>query len=297
MLAEPQSGEVTVQAPDIASAGSVVVLQMGNREVVTDHYFSKRVEDEPSRFQNKTFVRLGASKGTVFRNVSFMHCVFDGCYLTSCVFDSCDFTGCRFLGSTFHQSSFTGCKFWYATFERTQIDDDVLTAEAPVEENLKVRFARTLRMNFSQLGDAKAVNKAISLELEATERYLRNSWSNNRSNYYRAKYPGFKQVRQFFRWGEFKILDWVWGNGESILKLVRAILAVLLVVAIYDVVDAGKARDLAAYWDSLQSAPGIFFGVHVPPAYPKLALWLIAASRYISLALLTALLVKRLGRR
>ncbi|MCA3212139.1 MAG: pentapeptide repeat-containing protein [Burkholderiales bacterium] len=182
-------------------------LRVGNREVVTDHYFHLGVENEPARFQNKVFVRLGARKSTVFRNVSFTHSVFDGCYLANCTFDSCDFTGCRFVGSNFHQSAFSGCKFWYAVFERTQIDDDILTGEAPAEENLRMRFARTLRMNFSQLGDAKAVNRAISLELEATEQYLRTSWSTKRNSYYRKKYPGWKQVWQFFRWVEFKLLD------------------------------------------------------------------------------------------
>lgn len=281
---------------DVADAGSHL-LRPGNREVLTDHYFSKLVEDQPSSFQNKTFVRLGASKKTVFRKVSFAHCVFDGCYLTNCVFDTCDFTGCRFIGSNLHQSKFSGCNFQYATFERTQISDDILVDEAPSEENLRSRFARTLRMNFSQVGDAKAVNKAISVELEATGRYLRNSWAFDRTTYYQQKYPGWKQLRQFLRWCEFKALDFIWGNGESVLKLVRTIAFVLLVVAVYDVATTGNPRDLSAYWDSLQSSPAIFFGVDVPQKFSKTAQWLIAASRFVSLALLTALLVKRLGRR
>jgi Pentapeptide repeats (9 copies) len=271
-------------------------LRVGNREVITDHYFQSGVVDEPSRYQNKVFLRLGASKGTVFRKVSFTHCVFDACYLANCTFDSCDFTGCRFLGSNFHQSTFAGCKFWYAVFERTQIDDDILIGEAPSEENLRVRFARTLRMNFAQLGDAKAVNRAISLELEATELYLRKSWSPNRGSYYRKKYAGFKQAWQFFRWVEFWILDFVWGNGESILKLLRTIAAIVVVLAIYDAAVAGNASDLRAYWESIKHAPAVFLGVQAKD-YSPLVLSMIAASRYISLALMTALLVKRFGRR
>jgi len=283
-----------------ASTGAVseeqAALRVGNRRVVTDHYFHLGVADDSQTYQNTVFVRLGAVKGTVFRNVSFMHSVFDGCYLTGCAFDSCDFTGCRFIGSNFHQSSFSGCKFWYATFERTQIDDDILISEAPAEENLRMRFARTLRMNFSQLGDAKAVNRAISLELQATEQYLRNSWPAHRNSYYKKKYPGWKQAWQFFLWSEFKLLDVVWGNGESIFKLVRSIAFVVVGVAIYDVTTSGNALDLTAYWESIKQAPGVFLGV-LPKTYPPLALSLIAGSRYIGLALLTALLVKRFGRR
>lgn len=173
----PQTDTVSKTGSAGAYTEEEPALRPGNREVVTDHYFHLAVVDEPKRFQNKVFVRLGARKGTVFRNVSFTHSIFEGCYLANCSFDSCDFTGCQFSGSNFHNAAFSGCKFWYATFERTQIDDDILTSEAPAEENLRMRFARTLRMNFFQLGDAKAVNRAISLELQATEQYLRNSWS------------------------------------------------------------------------------------------------------------------------
>ena len=132
------------------------------RKVITDHYIEVEKGDpsEQKNFAFTVFIRLNAIKIT-FKNVSFLHCIFDNCYLKNCVFDTCDFTGCRFLGSNFHQSAFRGCKFEFATFERTQIDDDILMSEAPREENLRMRFARSLRMNYQQIGDAKAVNKAI----------------------------------------------------------------------------------------------------------------------------------------
>lgn len=104
------------------------------------------------------------------------------------------------------------------------------------------------------------------------------------------------QVWQLFRWLEFKLLDVVWGNGESILKLGRSITAVVAAIALYDVILAGNALDLAAYWASIKQAPAVFFGV-LMKSYPPFAQALIAGSRYISLALLTALLVKRFGRR
>ncbi len=270
-------------------------LQRGNREVFTDHYISGDLVDEPEKFKHKVFVRLGASKKTIFRKISFQHCIFDNCYLTNCVFNSCDFTGCRFIGSNFHQTAFSGCNFKYAVFERTQIDDDILTSEAPMEENLRMRFARSLRMNYSQLGDAKAVNKAISLELEATELYLLNSWKSPAS-YYKNKYGGFKRFRQFWHWVEFRILDFVWGNGESILKLLRTILIAILAIAVYDAVSFGNPLNLGDYWASLSSAPSIFLGA-VSKTYPTWALSVIATSRLVGIALLTALLVKRFGRR
>jgi hypothetical protein len=64
----------------------------------------------------------------------------------------------------------------------------------------------------------------------------------------------------------------------------------------YDAIAAGNALNLAAYWESIKQAPGVLLGV-LPKNYPPLVLSLIGASRYIGLALLTALLVKRFGRR
>jgi hypothetical protein len=273
------------------------VLKRGNRQVITDFYFDGNIADEPTKFEFKVFIRLNSRKKVKFERVSFKHCIFDGCYLTHCAFDTCDFTGCRFIGSNFHQSSFAGCNFEYATFERTQIDNDILTSESPREENLRMRFARSLRMNYSQIGDAKAVNKAISLELQATATYLFNSWKSDEI-YYRKKYPGLiNGVVQFVRWSEFWILDFVWGNGESILKLLRSILVSVIMIAAYDTNVHGNPLTIGFYWSSFQNAAAVFLGVLSPHYYSVTALSIIAGMRFVSIALLTALLVKRFSRR
>lgn len=270
-------------------------LKKGNREVITDFYIHSTVENEPKEYAFKIYVRLNAKKKTL-RNVSFQHCVFDACYFNNCVFDSCDFTGCRFIGCNLHQSAFSGCKFEYAVFERCQIDDDILEREAPREENLKMRFARSLRMNFQQIGDAKAVNRAISHELEATSIYLKKSWSSSET-YYRDKYPGWKKVPQFMKWIEFRVLDAIWGNGENTLKLLRAIIVVHLLIAFYDTYQFGNPWDIKTYLASLSASPGVFFGLANPHKYPIWFSSVIAATRLVGFAFLTAILVKRFGRR
>ena len=164
-------------------------LEKGNREVITDFYVPQDIMGERDRYKYKVFIRLNA-KDITFKNISFLHCIFESCYLNNSVFDSCDFTGCKFLGSNFHQTAFRGCDFRFATFERSQIDDDILISEAPREENLRMHFARSLRMNYQQVGDAKAVNKAITVELGATSIYLFKSWKSGET-YYKEKYPGF----------------------------------------------------------------------------------------------------------
>ncbi|KNH46665.1 pentapeptide repeat-containing protein [Pseudomonas lini] len=262
---------------------------------MADLYVSRNVENEPKDYAFKVYVRLNAKKQTL-RKVSFQHSVFDACYFNKCNFDSCDFTGCRFVGCNFHQSSFSGCNFEYAIFERCQIDDDILECEAPRKENLKMRFARSLRMNFQQIGDAKAVNRAISLELEATASYLKKSWA-SRETYYRDKYPGWKKVPQLIKWLEFRLLDAIWGNGENTLKLLRSIVMIHLLIAFYDTYQFGNPWDLTAYLKSLVASPGVFFGIATPHPYPIWFSSIVAATRLVGFAFLTAILVKRFGRR
>ncbi|MBY8957119.1 pentapeptide repeat-containing protein [Pseudomonas sp. MIS38] len=270
-------------------------LQVGNREVITDFYVQKDITNQPVDYAFKIYVRLNAIKMT-FRKVSFQHCVFDGCYFNNCVFDTCDFTGCRFIGCNLHQSSFPGCNFKYATFERCQIDDDILEREAPREENLKLRFARSLRMNFQQTGDAKAVNRAISQELDATSHYLKKSWSSS-EKYYREKYPGWKKIPQLIKWIEFRALDMIWGNGENTLKLLRTIFFIHLLIAFFDTYNYHNPLDLKSYFDSFLASPGVFFGISIPKEYPTWFSSIIAATRLVGFAFLTAILVKRFGRR
>jgi uncharacterized protein YjbI with pentapeptide repeats len=128
------------------------------RKIITDYRFAK--EEADARYDNHLFVRLSA-KGTKFTNVDFRYTTFDACYLRDAKFDSCDFTGCRFVATNLNGAKFSGCRFEYATFERTMVDPAILDTECPSRENLRVRFARTLRMNYQQLGEAAAVNKAM----------------------------------------------------------------------------------------------------------------------------------------
>jgi hypothetical protein len=67
----PKARPVAEVTPEAAALEQEPALRVGNREVVTDYYFHLGVADEAQKFQNKVFVRLGARKSTVFRNVSF----------------------------------------------------------------------------------------------------------------------------------------------------------------------------------------------------------------------------------
>lgn len=272
------------------------LLQEGNREIVSDYFVPRNIKDERENLRFKVFVRLNA-KEKKFKNVSFLHCIFDGCYINNCVFDTCDFTGCRFIGSNFHQTTFAGCDFKYATFERTFIDSDILDSEAPREENLRLHFSRSLRTNYQALGDAKSANKAISIELGATSAYLCKSWQ-SKEYYYKKKYGGvWKRGVQLLKWLEFWLLHAIWGNGESILKLMRTLAVILILISAYDTFQTGNPLDLGQYWKNLAKSPAIFLGIVTPAGFGTGVLAFITASKFVLFALLTTLLVKRFSRR
>ncbi|MCI2260917.1 pentapeptide repeat-containing protein [Xanthomonas indica] len=246
-------------------------------------------------FANQLFVRLVA-KQQKFVRVDFRYSTFEAAYLRSCIFDSCDFTGCRFIACNFHGSSFTGCKFEYAIFERTDISSDILSTECPGSENLKLRFARSLRMNYQQLGDATSVNKAIGVELAATEAHLYKSWRSNES-YYRKKYSGINRLRQWANWASFKVLDIIWGNGERPLKLLRTVLALFVGIAVVDAIVRRNPAVVTSYLEGLATAPQIFLGIEAPSSYSGWYLSTIALARLILFALFMAIIVKRFNRR
>ena len=246
-------------------------------------------------WSNLQLVRLVAI-GKRFTKITFANSTFDNCYLRNCQFDSCNFTGTRFSSTNLHGAKFTGCHFDYATFERTIIDDAVLTDNCPAHENQKMRFARSLRTNYQQIGDAAAANRAIRVELDATEIHLHKAWSSN-DHYYRTKYKGFSRATQFISWVRFKLLDYLWGNGESVTALLRAVIVVIAAIAILDFATYPTPLTSKDAMASLLRAPQIFFGVTSPHYISPGWVTMVTIARLIFFGLFMSILIKRFNRR
>ncbi|MBD2312971.1 pentapeptide repeat-containing protein [Desertifilum sp. FACHB-1129] len=269
------------------------MLSESNRVHQVDKKFDTDVSNE--EFKNQLFIRLIALKKQ-FTKIDFSYSIFDTCYLRNCQFDTCDFTGCRFVGTNLSGAKFTNCEFMYATFEKTFIDKYILDQECPEEENLKLKFARSLRMNYQSLGDAESANKAMSVELKATEEHLYKSWHDN-STYYRNKYKGWERVKAFMQWVQFKLLDLIWGNGESLWKLVRAILIIFVLMTLSDVFVFKDYQRIDSYIQSVFKAPQIFFGTLSPSNYPSSYLTVILFIRLVAFGFFMSILIKRFNRR
>lgn len=268
-------------------------IEESNRKIETDKRFSS--DEQDGVYESYTFIRLSA-KGRTFRHVSFRYSTFESCYLRDAKFDSCDFTGCRFLSTNLHGARFSGCKFDYATFERTFIDPSIFDTECPPRENLRVRFARTLRMNYHQLGDAAGVNRAMKEELKATGIHLYKACF-SKEDYYRKKYHGvlwYDSVKTLIL---FNIGDFVWGNGESAIKLLRTVAVVLGIMTIYDVLNFSDPKISINYWESFLRSSEIFIGLKPPDDYPKPYLTIITIIRLISVGFLLSIIIKKFNRR
>jgi hypothetical protein len=261
------------------------------------HQIDKRFDSDVSNgaFANHLFLRL-VTKDKQFTKVDFKYSIFDTCYFRGCRFDSCDFTGCRFVGTNFHGAKFSGCKFDYSIFERTIVDNCILDTECPAHENLKMRFSRTLRMNYQQLGDAESANKAIAVELQATETHLYKTWHSNES-YYRKKYAGWKRIEAFLEWFKFKTLDFIWGNGESLSKLLRGVLIIFLLISLIDALKFKDPQRIDSYVKAFIESPQVFLGTLSPSYYPSLYLTTILFVRLVVFGFFMSIIIKRFNRR
>jgi hypothetical protein len=179
---------------------------------------------------------------------------------------------------------------------RLDVGLEILRTNCPGLENLKLKFARTLRTNFQSLGDYEGVNLAIQVELAATELHLKKAWGSPEA-YYRAKHKGLDRFRMFLSWLAFRALDLVWGNGESTWKLVRSVALLFVAMAVVHVIVELNPGRLPDYWKSFWMAPQIFFGVYSPPSYAKWYLALICFLRLTAFGFFMAIILKRFNRR
>lgn len=268
------------------------MLKPKNRTIEIDKNWDADVSG--GQYLDHVLQRVSA-KNIEFSNTDFRYSIFDGCYFRDCIFNSCDFTGCKFLGTNFHGSKFIGCKFEYASFERTLIESDVLDSCCPGSENLKMRFARTLRMNYQSFGDSASVNKAILVELDSTKVHFYKAWHSNES-YYRKKYHGWQRLHYFLSWLKFWVLDFLWGNGEKPIKLVRSVCLLLVLIAFIDTIAYRDPRLVSNFLQALLDSPQVFLGTKLS-SFPGIIIALITFVRLVVFGLFLSILIRRFARR
>jgi hypothetical protein len=258
------------------------------KKILKDFEITADVKNE--NFSRKIFCRAYAVN-LVFTEVNFKQCVLDQCYFRNCKFLRCDFTGTEFKSCNLRGAQFDGCKFMYSTWEKTIIEENFLDYCLPSEENIARDLVQELRVNFSQIGNYPAVNHASSIEVKLTGIHLYKS-AYSRESYYREKHKGWNRVLMAYKHLKWKILDLLWGNGESIFKVILSATFIIIILTTISF----KANGIP-WIDNLEASFLGFWGVHNSVTLPTYISTCLTISRFTFFGLFLTILVKRLARR
>ncbi|MEZ7515850.1 pentapeptide repeat-containing protein [Flavobacterium frigidarium] len=289
-----------------------VNLRPSNRVEKKDMMFfsTKKLEIEKkyyyildgNKFVNHLFIRAIA-KNIIFKNIDFSITYFENCYLRDCRFIRCNFEGAKFAACNLVGSYFEDCNFDYVTFEKTFVDDEIFEC-APKKDNLKYKFARSLKLNYASVGDYIKASKAVTIELEATKSHLKDSWLSG-EEWYKLKYGGIKRrLNQLWKWFKVSILDFLWGNGESLWRLIRFNFIMFGILTMYDVFQKSVLNVLDILEVFFIKVPGNYFGIVIKEGtqnyfeyYPDSLSLTLMITRLICFGLLMSIIIKKYNRR
>lgn len=260
------------------------------KEKIEDKEFSEDVTGE--EYSRKDISRIFAV-GKTFTCVNFSQSNVSSCYFRNCRFIRCDFTGTVFKDCYLKGTSFPESSLKYTTFNSSQLDDAILDNSLPPEENLARDFVRSLRVNFSQVGNYEAVNKAASVEVKLTGIHLYKA-AYSREAYYRGKekYTGIGQFKAVCDHAKWKFLDLLWGNGESLFKIFMSSLAFLILMSFIIFLSSANT-----FSDITISVFYNFWGVESDLNIARPCIVILTAVRLLFFSLFVSVLVKRLAKR
>lgn len=227
-----------------------------------------------------------------FDNVSFRQSEISNSYFRNCRFINCDFTGANISASNLRGTHFEGCDFRYSTWEHTILDENFLDKCLPSEENLARDLVRSLRVNFAQIGNYEAVNKSASIEVSLTGAHLFHA-TYSRQSHYRSKHKGWDRILHGLLHARWKALDILWGNGESIFRIITSGVCVILLSAIL----LTLCHPQFSFPTAIRSVSIGFGGINTSLVPPESYLVFLTIVRFTLFGLFMAVLVKRLSRR
>jgi hypothetical protein len=259
-------------------------------------------------FANDIFRNVGF-KGATIRKCRFNKCIFEDTYFRDAIFEECDFTGARFRGCNFYGATFSACRFDYARFYETEIKASQITKSLPSFANVRAALLRNLRANAEAIGRAVDVPIYFDRELAATREHLKAA-SLGADLYYSKKYKGTDRLVMRVRLLQHDISGFWWGHGESVVKLARTTSLLLMTFSIAtlawgsDKIRGGSftQRPWIVVWRSVEFVASSFLGntfgdTQFDSDRDRVLCLLITLSGYLTLALLTSVLYKRLVRR
>lgn len=262
------------------------------KEKIADKEFLSDVFSQS--YSRRELTRVYAVKRT-FSDVDFSQCSFTSCYFRNCRFIRCNFTGTNFKETNLRGSTYPESIFKYTTFDKSPVDAEILDNCLPPEENLARDLVQSLRVNFAQIGNYEAVNKAISIEVKQTGQHLYNA-AYSKQSYYRGKeeYAGINRILYVWKHFSWKFLDILWGNGESIVKILFS--AIFFVIASSLLVYIGNPEETPLK-NAFLGPIYAFWGVSTKFSIGESYMLLLTVGRLIFFSLFISVLIKRLARR
>lgn len=95
----------------------------------------------------------------------------------------------------------------------------------------------------------------------------------------------------------FKVLDFVWGNGENPYKLLRSLILLLIGMSLFDVFNYKDPTKVTSYSDAFLKMPEVFLGVTSPTNYPTWYSAIIYFMRLVAMGFFMSIIIKRFNRR
>jgi len=262
---------------------------------------------ENEDFSGSQFIDFGA-KSCKFRKCRFDHCTFLRAYFRNADFEDCSFIGSKFRDSTFRGAVFRdGAVFNYSTFRASIMPPAEMLRNQPSEPNLKLKYARSLRQNFSELGMHDEARKFFLVELSAEYDHYCRAVSGSEP-YYSNKYPTLAKRLPFY-WKRFahRSEELVWGHGVKPYRLaISTAVGILALTLSFIIIGEGYGGE--AFLSSPATAIGdalyytllnFFSATHTFATGTPLAKLLTVLTQlygYLTLGLFVAVVYRRLSR-
>ena len=245
-------------------------------------------------------------KGVVYRDCDFSYSIVVRGYFHKARFERCKFRGTRFVTTIFRSAAFEGCEFSYADFDRCVVPVPQVLANLPAYPNVRWELLHNLRANARSLGDTQHESDLIWREIDTEMEHWRSVYQ-GQAGYYHKYSRAERLLARLRRW---RLLSerYVWGHGESLLRLAVATLGALIVLALLNAV--GRVADIRSVsigsFASLWAESFVFLSalyVDLPSVTSQevagslVTSTLAVALRYVSIGLAVPVLYKYIAKR
>ena len=193
-------------------------------------------------------------KDVLYENCVFSASIIEQGYFFHSKFIKCKFIGTKFVECNFRQATFDQCIFDYADFNRCVVPIPQILANLPSHANVRWEFLHNLKANGRAVGDVRFESKIVGREIDAEIEHWK-SIRRRPSGYY-EKYNNRKDwLGAWYHSLRLAVERYVWGHGESLIRLFLATIMALLVLSAAHFI--GSASEFGS--QSLSTLAAIFF--------------------------------------